>query len=113
MIAGGEHPFSPPASLTRQRDGRSMYYAGDPADIWSLGLIDFVDPAPTWFAQAACRGKTAVFFLDKGQPATEAKLICAGCPVRQECLDYAIAKREVRGIWGGLTPVERRQARLR
>ena len=112
MIVGGEHPFSPPASLTRQPDGRSMYYAGDPADIWSLGLIDFTDPAPQWFAQAACRGRTEKFFLDKGQSPAEAKAICAGCEVRQECLDYAIAKRETRGIWGGLTPVERRRHRL-
>jgi WhiB family redox-sensing transcriptional regulator len=89
-----------------------MYYAGDPANIFELGLIDFIDPAPTWFAQAACRGNTTDFSLDKGQPATAAKAICARCPVVDECLDYAIVKRETRGIWGGLTPIERRRHRL-
>ena len=90
MIVGGEYPFSPPASLTRQRVRSEMYYAGDPANIFELGLIDFIDPAPTWFAQAACRGRTEKFFLDKGQPATEAKSICAGCPVVDECLSLSL-----------------------
>ncbi len=38
----------------------------------------------------------------------EAKAICAGCAVRRECLDYAIAIREAHGIWGGLNECERR-----
>jgi len=88
------------------------YYAFDPADIWSLGLLDFIDPAPTWFASAKCRGNTSDFYPERGQSAAAAKVICAGCPVRQDCLDYAIAKRETRGIWGGLAPVERRRHRL-
>jgi WhiB family redox-sensing transcriptional regulator len=37
-----------------------------------------------------------------------AKRVCAACPVRQECLDYALRVREQYGIWGGLTEVERR-----
>jgi WhiB family redox-sensing transcriptional regulator len=41
----------------------------------------------------------------------KAKQICAVCEVRRECLDYALAAREVYGIWGGLTEIERR-ARL-
>ena len=38
-----------------------------------------------------------------------AKRICADCPVRQECLDYAMRVHEPFGIWGGLTEAERRQ----
>lgn len=38
----------------------------------------------------------------------EAKAICADCPVRQACLDYALDAREDFGIWGGLTEIERR-----
>jgi hypothetical protein len=33
--------------------------------------------------------------------------ICAGCPVRPECLAYALAAGERDGVWGGLTPAER------
>ena len=37
-----------------------------------------------------------------------AKAICATCPVRGPCLDYALRIREQHGIWGGLNEVERR-----
>ncbi len=33
--------------------------------------------------------------------------VCWSCPVRQVCLDHAIAAGERYGIWGGLTPAER------
>jgi WhiB family transcriptional regulator, redox-sensing transcriptional regulator len=42
-----------------------------------------------------------------------AKLICAGCVVRQECLDFALARVETHGIWGGTTAEERQRARRR
>ncbi len=38
----------------------------------------------------------------------EAKCICLGCPVRRECLDFAMRVREPHGIWGGMTEAERR-----
>lgn len=38
----------------------------------------------------------------------EAKSVCARCPVRDDCLDHAIATDERWGIWGGMTPTERR-----
>jgi len=34
--------------------------------------------------------------------------VCAGCPVRAACLVHALATREPHGIWGGLTPRQRR-----
>ena len=37
-----------------------------------------------------------------------AKLVCASCPVRQKCLEHAIAVDERYGVWGGLTQDERR-----
>jgi WhiB family transcriptional regulator, redox-sensing transcriptional regulator len=39
---------------------------------------------------------------------SEAKRICAGCPVQRECLEYALRVREPFGIWGGLNETERR-----
>ena len=73
-------------------------------------------PAP-WMADAACRGLTDLFFPERGgdavKQAAHAKAICAGCPVRTECLDHAIATGERWGIWGGLTADERRPGRLR
>ena len=40
--------------------------------------------------------------------ARHAKLICATCDVSDQCLEYAIAHHESHGIWGGLTPDERK-----
>jgi WhiB family transcriptional regulator, redox-sensing transcriptional regulator len=71
----------------------------------------------TWQVRAACRGpQSSIFFPpssferkdDKDRREGNAKGICAGCAVRQECLDYAIEIREPHGIWGGLTEGERR-----
>ena len=38
----------------------------------------------------------------------EARRLCRRCPVRDECLAHAVAHNEPVGIWGGLTPSERR-----
>jgi WhiB family redox-sensing transcriptional regulator len=46
---------------------------------------------------------------DKEAREVRAKRICASCPVRRDCLDYAVRIREPHGIWGGLNEVERRQ----
>jgi WhiB family redox-sensing transcriptional regulator len=39
---------------------------------------------------------------------TEAKAVCSGCPVRDECLAFALDTGQDFGIWGGLTEDERR-----
>jgi WhiB family transcriptional regulator, redox-sensing transcriptional regulator len=66
---------------------------------------------PAWMAQAQCRGEDrAVFFPSVGTNAAKAKALCAICPVRQPCLDYAAADAEIGGIWG-TTDRERRGMR--
>jgi WhiB family redox-sensing transcriptional regulator len=35
------------------------------------------------------------------------KMLCAQCPVRKQCLAYAMANPDLQGIWGGLGPQER------
>lgn len=66
---------------------------------------------PEWFQQAACRGITAVMYVDRGNRARRAREVCAGCPVAEPCRAWAIEHREENGVWGGTTPRERRQAR--
>ncbi len=48
----------------------------------------------------------------EGQVAS-AKAICAGCEVRRECLEFALAHAPVYGIWGGTTPEDRQRDRRR
>ena len=70
-----------------------------------------------WQDRAACRGPHASVFFPPSQferkeerleREQRAKMICAQCPVRKPCLDYALRIREPHGIWGGLNEVERR-----
>lgn len=63
-----------------------------------------------WQARALCAPKAIdpeTFFPATGQPPRTAKWICGRCPVRQACLDYAVARRIGHGIWGGLSTDER------
>ena len=63
-----------------------------------------------WRKRAACRGiDPEVFYPVSDEDAGEAKAICAMCPVRQACLEYALAHREREGVWGGATERERRR----
>ncbi|WP_292715431.1 WhiB family transcriptional regulator [Microbacterium sp. 13-71-7] len=62
-----------------------------------------------WRASAHC--STAIpeiFFPEARERADHAKEICGGCPVREDCLRYAIVNDERDGIWGAATPRERR-----
>ena len=43
----------------------------------------------------------------------KAKAVCASCPVRLECLNYAVARPEKYGTWGGLNEDERSAERRR
>jgi WhiB family transcriptional regulator, redox-sensing transcriptional regulator len=68
-----------------------------------------------WQIRAACRGiDSAVFFHPENErgPARDkrdrlAKLVCARCPVIQECRRHALSVREPYGVWGGLSVAER------
>ncbi|MCX4694473.1 WhiB family transcriptional regulator [Streptomyces sp. NBC_01408] len=69
-----------------------------------------------WQSRAACRDLgTGRFFHPAGERGEDreerdaaAKRVCAGCPVRAECLEHALRTREPFGVWGGLTEEERR-----
>jgi len=77
------------------------------------GLLGLVDPdATSWQDLALCaQTDPEAFFPEKGGSTREAKRICVGCEVRQECLEFALANDERFGIWGGLSERERRRLR--
>lgn len=65
-----------------------------------------------WMDSAACAGMDPErFFPDSGNDA-EVKRVCMSCPVRAECLDYALSLPfQVWGIWAGVTERPRRAMR--
>ena len=63
-----------------------------------------------WQERARCRDyDPEVFFPEKGGSSREAKRICSECPVRIECLNYALRRDERYGVWGGMSERERRR----
>jgi WhiB family transcriptional regulator, redox-sensing transcriptional regulator len=73
----------------------------------------------SWQDRAACAGMDAQLFFgpdgERGQEReireAKAKAICALCPVRAQCLDYALKNSIKQGIWGGLNYEERARER--
>ncbi len=66
-----------------------------------------------WVYQAACRGRTELFFPPyaerpqaRARREQRARAICAGCPVRDRCLWWGRQHHEY-GIWGGENEEER------
>ncbi|TYC15506.1 WhiB family transcriptional regulator [Actinomadura syzygii] len=71
-----------------------------------------------WSDHAICRGADPDLFFPIGYSAPvlkaqedAAKAICANCPVKAECLSWALQVGEPDGVWGGTTPEERRYLR--
>ena len=62
----------------------------------------------TWMTYGACAGvSTNIFFPETDElPSEDARILCARCPVREECLQWALAHNED-GYWGGTTKTQR------
>jgi hypothetical protein len=60
----------------------------------------------TWRERAACKGKTHLFFVERGNNALEAKAICKTCPVKKPCLEAGHGQI---GVWGGMVERQRRK----
>lgn len=75
---------------------------------------------PDWHAMALCGGLPFAAFFGaanderptmKRSEVTAARAICAGCPVKRECLDWSLAKSEAFGVWGGTSGRQRMRMR--
>jgi WhiB family redox-sensing transcriptional regulator len=63
-----------------------------------------------WMALGECADKPpSLFFPSDGVGVDVARRVCAECPVRSECLEYALANRIDHGVWGGTSERERRR----
>ena len=74
-----------------------------------------VNPPGPWINDAACRGlESDLFFPDKQvRVANEIRTVCNSCPVRWQCLDWALDNHIKDGWWGGKSPTERRKLKRR
>ena len=66
----------------------------------------------SWRDQALCaQADPEVFFPERGGSPRAARRVCARCPVRRQCLQWALENDERYGIWGGLTEDQRQKLR--
>ena len=70
-------------------------------------------PENHWRNRGLCAGhpERECWFPEEysGAAAARAIAICQACPVRVECLEFAIKTRQSEGVWGGTTPYKRRR----
>ena len=63
-----------------------------------------------WMAHGNCADQPPSLFVPSDGVGVEvAKRICADCPMRVRCLDYALDNRIDHGVWGGTSERERRR----
>jgi WhiB family redox-sensing transcriptional regulator len=81
-------------------------------------VIDMSSTDRSWQTKGLCRGNHSYLFFppssaerkeERERREHKAKAICTVCPVKVDCLEFALEIREPYGIWGGLTETERRQ----
>ena len=97
-------------------DGLSRWLMAD----FGGDLASPIPPGPSWQTEAACLGHDPSWWFPSKlvQTTAMAKAVCAGCPVREQCLELALAELDVAdgdtettalrfGILGGLSPKER------
>lgn len=76
-----------------------------------MNILDSIDMRPTaWMRDAACVGMDPELFFPDNQPVDEVLAVCAGCPVRDACREFAETNLYV-GVWG--EPEEQRILRRR
>jgi WhiB family transcriptional regulator, redox-sensing transcriptional regulator len=108
-------PDPDPAEVRRRRERDTAAQRARRARR-SLPRVPGPRTVPPALAAAACKGMdTNLFFGPDAEFVTartkrvaRAKAVCAGCPVRPECLSYALDSPEFFGVWGGADEDERR-----
>ncbi len=78
-----------------------------------MNVLQLFYPTLPLLPEASCKGiiNPNLFFPESKEQEAKclpiARTICAGCPERKECLDYALKEQIPHGIWAGTTPAQR------
>jgi hypothetical protein len=81
------------------------------SDLARIARIANLDSS--WMDDAACRGEDVDYFFEydlNGIRANRVAEFChMNCSVRAQCLEWALSVPEEFGVWGGVTPTERKR----
>lgn len=120
FLAAAENRETKPRTAVDSDENRVDLFSSDPnvLKMWQAAAgqygTDDEEGELAWQADALCaQTDPEAFFPEKGGSTRDAKRVCSECPVSEACLDYALAKDERFGIWGGLSERERRRLRKR
>jgi WhiB family transcriptional regulator, redox-sensing transcriptional regulator len=119
LSAFADTPLQEPKLSANEANHITKTLASEAATVWLMTgacqeLVTFADlfHRPTRQTRAGCRGMDPnLFFPARGESTAAAKAVCAGCEVRGECLDAAMADETTQGIWGGVSQNVRGQMR--
>lgn len=77
--------------------------------------MDKFSSGAAWMTEGVCRsvGYPDLWFPEKGCSPNQAKRLCRSCPVIMECLEWAVYRVEVHGVWGGKSASELVEIRQR
>lgn len=112
FVAMGQQPVRGDTDyIRRRRLGGERVYGITPGRRRQVqDFLDDFDLTPLdWMKKANCRDTDPEAFfpeLGEGVPQT-VRAVCDSCPVQQTCLDYALERPQLKGIWGGLGDQER------
>ncbi len=110
-----ESDDTPGATVTALHPSTAAPLEVESVDLWQTlpGFGDTADDGQlAWQADALCaQTDPEAFFPEKGGSTRDAKKVCGACPVKQQCLEYALSNDERFGIWGGMSERERRRLR--
>jgi WhiB family transcriptional regulator, redox-sensing transcriptional regulator len=75
----------------------------------------FAPPKDDWRSSSLCSQlpvaeADSLFYPERGRSTKAARALCSECPVRAECLEFALGDEYAlaHGVWGGTSPRERR-----
>lgn len=76
-------------------------------------ILEGLPKPPQWMNNASCAQVGGDIWHPEqgGRVAPEAKRICASCPVREQCLEYALEMGDDYGVYAGTSAGERRKLR--
>lgn len=87
--------------------------------LWAAVDLEPDSRTPAWMLDAACRGHPPDDWFAEANTAEShaarkrAVAVCEECPVRAECLEFAVETNQAHGTWGGVGERERRRLRRR
>lgn len=98
------------ATRTAKVVRRAIQITGHPSGVSSIQPTDETPNEANWREFGEClQYFPEMFFPDKGESIKDAKVACGKCAVTAFCLQYALDTNQQSGVFGGLSPRERKK----